>query len=136
MLELDRELLEDQEPYLELHEKATGALGDVSPRYESDGVHGLLHTGALADQEQVAESLMLDPAELAGESLHDPNLLTTTEPDDSERLILERTEVEAYLPDGTLLEQGSIRFHKSIYVQNLFFRKVGCNIDNMKKCIQ
>ena len=54
----------------------------------------------------------------------------------SERLADERTEVESVLPDGTLLEQGSIRFHKSIYVQNLFLRKVGSNIDNMKKLIQ
>ena len=35
-----------------------------------------------------------------------------------------------------MLEQGTIRFNNSLFVQNLFFRKIGSNISNMKQCIE
>ena len=40
MHELDRELLDDQEPYIELRDKATAPLGEGSPQQEPAGGYG------------------------------------------------------------------------------------------------
>ena len=141
MLELDRELLENQAPWIEIHDKATGADGEASPRPESDGADELRHAGDPGVPDLAVESLVHDPRpEPYGgprdESLCSPEALATAQQRRRERLAEERTEVEAYLPDETLLEQGAVRFHKSIYVANLILRKVGCNIENMKALIR
>ena len=47
----------------------------------------------------------------------------------------EKFEIEEVIPPDSLLEQGVIRFHGSMYVQNLFLRKIVSNIRNMKECI-
>ena len=58
MLELDRELLENQEPYIEIPDGETRSLGEVSPREELDGANEMLHTGAPGVQEPAGDGPM------------------------------------------------------------------------------
>ena len=53
-----------------------------------------------------------------------------------QKLFLERTEIETVLSDKSLVEQGCFRFNKQVFMLNLFFRKIECNVANIGNLLE
>jgi len=52
------------------------------------------------------------------------------------KMRIERNEIENYLAEHTLLEQGCVRFDSRIYISTLYFKKIDSNYKNMQLLIK